>query len=301
GGLAVLEDHDEIVLLIQSRNGFIYSGRLSSPYDDSVDITALGNSKGTNRDWDIEALQYRGSYTVISANFTDGPIGGVYHLIFPEKAGVSLVQSHSATEMVSYSSPGTFKITLAATSDSGLRSRVTRIVNVRETSAPEFEVQYAANYCVNEPVSFSIVSDATLTAYVWDIEGASGSIYEPAPEYAFTSAGTFGFQVEVTAPDGCTNAVRSTVTILPPPTASLSLPSTPLCTNSALALSATTPDIYEGHLAYEWLVDGLPAGTERDLEFVFTETGMHDITLKTSIPGCMDEVTVTTPEIFAGP
>src|SRR5690606_26796592 len=88
---------------------------------------------------------------------------------------------------------------------------------------------------------------------------------------------------------------------LPPPTASLSLPSTPLCTNSALALSATTPDIYEGHLAYEWLVDGLPAGTERDLEFVFTETGMHDITLKTSIPGCMDEVTVTTPEIFAGP
>jgi PKD repeat protein len=300
-GLAIVHEHDVFFLLIQSRNGNTYTGTISSIADNTVDIVDFGNIKSSSRDWDVEVLRSNGSYKIAAGNFTNGGAAGLYALNFQTECPANMTSSANPSEIISFNQAGTFKITLMALNETGDSHVVTKELTVSNIYAPNVELLHPSVNCVSSPVSFSASSDVTLTGETWDFGDGSGQVTDPSPVHAFANSGNFIVTANVTSSNGCNNFRQSSIAIYGEPAAAFSLPSTLLCTNNIFTFSTTTPDIYDGNLSYQWFIDGIAAGTDRDLQYVFTSTGTKDIKLVTSIPGCASEITTTTSSVEAGP
>lgn len=302
GGLAVVEEHDEIFLIIQSRNGNTYSGKLSTINDNSVEITNFGNVDTSSRDWGIEVFFHNGTYKIITSNFTNGAVGGLFVLDFAKNCPASTRYTAGASESFLFRKAGTFKISLRVGNAFGDTHTSTKEITVLSSTAPELTALHSSAYCISSPVSFSFVSDLDLASHAWDFGDGTAGSSDASPEHSYATPGLFNIALSATATNGCDNFVTSTIDILAKPLAAFGLPSNPLlCTNNSFTFETTTPDIYDGNLSYQWFVDNNPVSTERDLNYTFTTTGPKDIKLVTAIPGCSDEITQTTSQVEEGP
>lgn len=297
-GLAIVNDHDEFILLIQSRNGFLYSGRISFIEDNSVDVINLGNIKTSSRDWGVTVLPFDGSYKVVTSNFTSGGMGGLYAVNFTTSCVANVKTSINSSPKITFQQPGTFKVTLKALNMAGDFGAFTREVFVSSSLAPELQILHPIVSCVDAEVEFGLTSD--FDNQLWEF-GDGGESSELVPKYFYSVEGTYAVKVTVTASNGCSNSATSSLRIFDKPTPSFTLPTALLCTNNEFLFPTTTPDTYDGYLAYQWFVDDDPVSNERDLKYTFTNTGPKQIKLKTSIPGCSDEITKTTSTVQAGP
>jgi PKD repeat protein len=300
GGLSLVVDHDKWVFIIQSRNGYVYSGKISSLLDNSVDITSFGNIKSSTRDWGVESFRFGDRYKIVSANFTNGGLGGFYTLEFTRNCPVNKEYSAFPAEEISFQQASEVKITLTAKNAEGDSHSVTKSVTVSNSLAPQISLTHAAVFCVNSPLQFNMSSDMPVISQTWDF-GDGGGSSDSSPEYSYANSGTYTVIASATADNGCKNFGQSTVVIYEQPQADFSLVSGLMCTNNEFVFVNLTPDVYNGSLSYQWFVDDNYVSNDRDLLHTFTSTGTKDIKLITSIPGCASEIVKTTSQVEAGP
>lgn len=217
-----------------------------------------------------------------------------------ECSASTAVSSLQNPELVFYSAQGEYHVTLNITDVAGNTFSNSDTILVSSSLAPEIGFSYN-NICALNDTRFSPSGNLqAVTEYHWDF-GDGNESTTASPIHQFAGGGSYTVSLSALADNGCENFAKDTLQVYGMPVADFSTPPGTLCTNNGLSFSTTTPDIYDGNLSYQWYVDDMPVGADRDLQYTFTTTGTKDIKLVTSIPGCQSEITKTTSSVEAGP
>ncbi len=301
GGLALIREHDHFIALVSSRNGFYYSVDFGSLItNNSPTTTAIGNFKSTSRDWDLEVLRVGNQYKIVSSNFTGGSNGGLYFLSYPITCNASLSYSQNTNEEIMFAENGVKKITLVAMGAGDQESYATKEISISTLVAPQLTINSVDVWCLNSTTQFQFTSDVEITSQQWTFGDGNQSIDEFATTHYITT-GTFTVELDVVASNSCHNVERRDIKIYPPPSPSFTLPTGLICTNNEFTFTNTTTDNFEGNLSFQWLVDDVPVGTQRDFLYTFPTGGDKKITLQTTIPGCSSEAIQTIAGVGEGP
>ncbi|MEJ0034348.1 MAG: PKD domain-containing protein [Bacteroidota bacterium] len=239
----------------------------------------------------------KSDWLVVSADNT-GP--NMYRITFPQSCLSSATWSVASNPTITTSASGNFSIALDVTNATGLHSSVSHSVAVSSSTSPDIEFM-STNVCAGHDVNFdSQNTSGNVTSYNWDFDDMTSSMASD-PAHQFT-AGMYDVSVTATASStGCSNTAIHQLKIYTPPVADFQLPSVQVCTNNLFTFNNLVTDVYDGHLAYQWFVDGAQQGTQRDLAFTFSDVNDKTIKLVAAIPGCSDEKSKNIVGLLPGP
>ena len=269
----------------------------SLPTEDN--IIQYGQAVSYNEGYVLKFIKDQGQWTgfTLQDNLGTSPR---LHIISSEfDCGESLKFSTDVSPIVTYDRPGIYPVTLSAISPLGFPTTLSKELSVKNVYAPQVDF-VTTSICQSSPASFVASSDQDIGSYDWSFGDAATST-SISPVHQYSSTGTYSVHLDVVGSNGCKNSIIKQIQIFDPPVPDFILPSGMLCTNNAFTFSGTTPDTYVGHLSYEWYVNNDLAGVDRNLDYVFLETGAQEISLVTSIPGCSAEISKFTPLVGAGP
>lgn len=216
--------------------------------------------------------------------------------------------SHNYSEQVnpenSFSTSGTYDISLSALNVSGEIDQRIKSITISTSTAPDISIsqEYQIS-CVGNPINFEGVSSADdIQFYDWDF-GDGTTVTDntvPTETHTYSATGTYEIILDVTDADPCDNFMTSAIKIFEQPVSSFDVPAGVICSNDLITFINTVPDNFENNETFEWQVDGVTVSTQRDLEYTFASGGSFDVKLITGIPGCTDEL-IQTVNIIEGP
>ena len=143
----------------------------------------------------------------------------------------------------SYTSGGTYVVTLEATNSNGCVGSVMNSIRVNALPTASFT---SNNTCLGQTTTFRNTSSGG--SYVWDFGDGSGST-RPDPTHTYGAAGTFTVKLTVTNEKGCVSTVSKTVTVSPIPTVDFS--ATANCSGPT-AVFTNNSSVASGSLTYSW-------------------------------------------------
>lgn len=194
-----------------------------------------------------------------------------------------------------YSTPGTYTVTLTTRNAVGCAVSATHSITVKPLPAPDFTVSPT---CVSDTVHFTYTGTGTVTGYYWDLGNGTTST-QVNPSVLYTTPGSKTVTLITVTADGCRDTIAKTVTVWPLPTVTHS-PTVKICPNTSTQLNES------GGVSYAWS----PGSTLNDsmvgnpIATPVASTTYH-VTV-TDGHGCrnFDSVRVNTypnPQIDAGP
>lgn len=180
---------------------------------------------------------------------------------------------------VVYSSPGTYNVTLKATSTRGNNS-VTKSGYILINAYPQALISPSGNdtVCESQPVLLTANSGANLS-YQWiqnglDIAGATNQIYNA------TTIGTYKVKVTNTA-TGCNKTSSATKIVYATVKAKItSNGSTTICSGDSAVLTATS-----GKYTYQWKKNNVDIPRETKIKYAAKTTGSYSVKV-TDLHGC---------------
>lgn len=216
-------------------------------------------------------------------NSTGNPVSWQWNL---GNGFTSTEQSPSA----SYTSPGTYNVTLTVTNATGSTSTAIKTVTVWEKPKPDFSASPAKG-CIPFDVTFMDKSNpvnGTITAYSWDFgDGATGS--GSSPVHTYNNVLSPVVTLTITNSNGCTASkqISNIVDAAASLTANFSVSDKFLCTAPG-ALTVTNASTGPGNLTYKWdFGDGGTASGANPGPHNYTAKGVYKIKLTvTSDKGC---------------
>lgn len=226
-------------------------------------------------------LQFTNTSTISS-----GSISG-YQWNFGDGSGTSTLTNPSYV----YTTPGTYTVTLIATSNEGCTDTISHQVTINPLPTANF-LSISAAGCGPLTVQFtdsSFIASGSVVAWFWDFgDGSSSTLQNPSHTYA--ASGTYSVSLTVTSNLGCQNTTvqSNIVTVYPGPTAEF----TPDPAQQSI-LNPVFDFINQstGALTYSWTFgDG---GTSINFEptHTYADTGNYMVTLwVTNSYGCRDSV-----------
>jgi gliding motility-associated-like protein len=221
--------------------------------------------------------------TKFNDNSTGNPVSWQWNL---GNGATSTQQSPSA----SYTSPGTYKVTLTVKDAAGNTSSAERSVTVWEKPKPDFTASPAKG-CIPFDVTFTDKSNpvnGTITTWTWDFgDGATGSGSSAVHTYNNVLSPTV--TLTVTNSNGCTaskqlgNIVDAAASLV----ANFNVSDKFLCTAPG-ALTVTNTSTGPGNLTYKWdFGDGGTATGASPGAHTYTARGVYKVKLTvTSDKGC---------------
>jgi gliding motility-associated-like protein len=118
-----------------------------------------------------------------------------------------------------YLAPGTYRVTLVATTDSSCSDTVFRNIVVNPGPTAAYQVN---NVCMPELAQFSDSSTGSIVAWKWEFgDGGIDTVANAVHPYA--SAGTYGVTFVVTTDSACSDTLMSTLEVHPTAIANLGL------------------------------------------------------------------------------
>lgn len=200
------------------------------------------------------------------------------------------------------SSPISFNVTLAVTSDSGCVSNLYRnnYISVYPNPTAEFST---ANVCFGSLVPFtdlsSIPANTTIQSWAWDFgDGSLINTNQLIPGgYLYTSANDYTVNLVVVSNFGCLDSITKTITVSPNPVVNFSASDTvgcePLCISFQNSSSVLNGSVFQ----WAWNVgDGSPGISSQSFDHCYTNDFLvaphsFDVTLTvTSDSGCFTTV-----------
>ena len=200
------------------------------------------------------------------------------------------------------SSPISFNVTLAVTSDSGCVSSLYRnnYISVYPNPTAEFST---ANVCFGSLVPFTdlstIPANTTIQSWAWDFgDGSLINTNQLIPGgYLYTSANDYTVNLVVVSNFGCLDSITKTITVSPNPVVNFSASDTvgcePLCISFQNSSSVLNGSVFQ----WAWNVgDGSPGITSQSFDYCYTNDFLvaphsFDVTLTvTSDSGCFTTV-----------
>lgn len=299
-GLVIERDNGKWIMIVSTLQGNILRLDFGSSLSNTNPLyTNLGKLGGLNNLLKIDIANSLSRWFALT---TDWNSKNYFIIEFPQSiCSLGKEASLAASETLRSRESGTLNISLYEKLDNGLSNVYTAQIVVLNKEAPYLDFT-TNSVCQDSEGIFSPTSNQPLVSVSWNFD-VYGTSTELNPVIGFNSPGLYPIQLDGLSDNGCYNLLVKEIEIYPSISgaAEFALPTTLLCTNTALLFPTTTPDIYDGNLSYQWFVDDSPVSTERDLQYTFTDTGPKEIKLMTSIPGCADEITKTTASVEAGP
>lgn len=299
--IKVINENSNYYALISSTNKFfrIKIGLSVSSSNASVsDLGGYGSLfKQTLAGFDFvsENSAHRGFF--ISSDFRE-----LYRVNFLSDCFANMVTSESAEPDVHFEAPGNFHISLTVENSSGYIDYTSQAVTVSAEVAPE--IDFSSNgKCVDTPVEFLPESpdESSITDWLWVLgDGDSATVQSPSHQY--TSTGIFNVTLMVTSNSGCKNQIAHSVEVFNSPQAGFLLPpDNPLCTNQLFTFINTSTYDPASNPSWEWLINDSVVSVSETLLYSFTTTIVYDVKLRTSIPGCQDEIVESINSLVQAP
>lgn len=188
-----------------------------------------------------------------------------------------------------YTNPGTYAVTLTATSALGCADTHVGNAIVLPYPVADFSV---ADHCGDSLLAFvnnSSVTPAAGLLYQWDF-GNGDSSSAATPNYSYAAPGTQAVTLTTTS-NGCATSITKPVTIFPNPEASFLAPA--VCEGFSHQFTNTTT-LSSGNLGYVWEFAPTQTSVLSDPQFNFGAAGSYPVTLTaTSGDGCSDDTTIS--------
>jgi PKD repeat protein len=181
-----------------------------------------------------------------------------------------------------YTSPGSYRVQLEASTSNGCNDFVQRTITVSALPTVSFT---AADACEGSSVQFTNFSSQG--ANTWTFGDGSGSrLTNPAHLYA--STGSYPVNLSVTTAEGCTNAMTQTVNVNPNPVASFT--ANALCTGTNVDLTNNSTISSGSIISSTWNYGDGNVGTAKSHSY--SAPGVYRITVTvTSDKGCVSTTT----------
>ena len=247
----------------------------------------LGSLGGLNRTFSLTLKKVNSQWTSFSL---DRLFRRLYRIDFPSICNASrLTSTEIQPSEVSFNESGNYTVSLQSLDNNDqVVGEIFKTVSVASSVAPLITIGFD-NICVGSSINFMGNSNEVIVSSSWNFGDGTSSTNEN-PSHSYPVAGDYEVTLEVS--DGtCENFVRQTITIFDEPVPVFSPPTGVICTNQQLTIVNGTTGDFGGNESWEWQIDGVPVSTSRDLDFSFSSSGMQEIKLIATIPGCSVEFT----------
>ncbi len=199
-------------------------------------------------------------------------------------AGNSVAQNPTHT----YSTAGTYIVTLTTTTSNGCSSTITRSITVNPLPVAAFTT---ANGCAGSNISFtntSTVSTGFINTFAWNFGDATTSS-SSNPTHTYASAGNYVVNLQVTTAGGCSANINGNLTVHPIPVATFSAPAA--CLGNATVFNNTSGISTGSITTTNWNFNDSYTSTQNSPSHTFTTSGTHSVNLIVSSAfGCTDTV-----------
>ncbi|MFC6713178.1 PKD domain-containing protein [Branchiibius cervicis] len=179
-----------------------------------------------------------------------------------------------------YTSAGSYNVTLTVTDNQGATNSVTKSITVggsNQAPAAAFTSSVAGRVASFDGTGSSD-SDGTVASYDWDFGDGSTHATTAKPNHTYTSAGSYNVTLTVTDNDGATGSVTHSVTVVnQPPTAAF----TSSVAHNVASFDGTGSSDSDGTVAsYDWdFGDGSTHATTAKPNHTYTSAGSYNVTL----------------------
>jgi len=203
--------------------------------------------------------------------------------------GETLTAQNSDDVSYTYETADDFIARLIVMSGPGCADTTTATITVSPAPTVDFS---ADAICLNEPTVFedlSVVSSGDVIGWEWLIDGTTIT-GDPAPEYTYSTHGTFEVMLTVETDSGCGGSATGNVTVHPLPEPAFSTDA--VCQGEPTAFTNGTM-IATGDIAgYQWVFGDPNSSTQSNPSHTYTTASIYAVTLTaTSDEGCIDVVT----------
>jgi len=224
----------------------------------------------------------------ITANFADSSVCAGTPLVLQNNSTITngLISSYSWASSDGFTSnttdfnhaftnPGTYTITLTATTDLGCTDNIIKTVTIN--SIPNAVIDMPNN-CVGDQVileSSSTNSDGSSMTHSWIINNTQNYAGDSIP-VSFPTAGLVDLFLTSTSIHGCVDTVSNSINIYENPVANFSF--VERCINNFVPFTnLTTPNT--ANSSYEWILDGVNAANTFETTTLVVGAGEHTMTL----------------------
>lgn len=190
-----------------------------------------------------------------------------------------------------YSSSGTFAVTLTAYNAAGCQNFLSKDISVYSNPQPDFAVEAPPYSCANYPAQFDNntppLPDSNIATWVWNFgDAANGTSNQKNPSYTFSTATTYNVTLQAISNFGCTGTKQHNVVIYPSPQSAFT--NSPACVNQNTQFT----DASSGNItSYQWVIQGIILSGANPPSYVFKSAGTFPVSLTTtSSNGCKNQV-----------
>jgi len=200
--------------------------------------------------------------------------------------------SAATSPVYTYSNPGTYNVSLAATNIVGCADTAKQTVNVNNAVAG-FSVNSIAE-CFNGN-SFDATNKSSgygTLAYQWSYGDGNTSTSASPSTYSYTASGTYSLKLLVTSNGSCTDSAEQTITVNPKVFAGFKASNTLQCFNDQNFTFTNSSTVSPGTLSYKWSFgDGSALGTSTNPSYTYKNEGSYIVKLTAvSDKGCTDTI-----------
>lgn len=214
-------------------------------------------------------------------NFTNTSTGAISYQWSLGNGNNSSLQHPSS----SYINPGTYTVTLIATSATGAKDTATGVVTILGDPNANFTAT-PLSICVGESVSFTNTSTGA-ASYIWDFGDGSSSNSTHA-SHSYTSSGTYNIKLIATNIYGCQDIeIKSNyITVNPTPFAQINVNQYSACdVNTVFQFTGSASNISN----WNWNFGDGSTSTSQNPSHQYSSPGSYPVQLiVTSNSGCVD-------------
>lgn len=204
--------------------------------------------------------------------------------------------------------PGTYRVVV--TQSNGCNSTAQVEVIEKPTPTVSFEPDEACFGNASTFTNTSTIAEGTLS-FTWnfgDDSTTEDASEETDPEYVYPASGTYEVQLTATSEENCRNTIMQEVTVLSLPEVQFMTAGNCQEQEVLFTADATIPED-QGEAQYEWDFGSGEIANGEDVEFIFEEPGVHEVTLsvtteKTCTASYISDITinpVSSPSFTAVP
>ena len=202
-------------------------------------------------------------------------------------------QSTLSQPSASYSTPGSYTVTLIATSANGQRDTATSTITVLNNPVADFTVNSTSSCLVDNQFFFTNNSSGG-QSYIWDFgDGSSSTSTNPAHSYA--APGNYTVKLVATNAFGCQHITikNNLITVYPQPLPQLSITPNSSCdVNTVFQFTCGGQNIS----GWSWNFGDGSIASSQNPSHQYSNPGSYPVTLiASSIYGCTDTVTAANP------
>lgn len=267
--------------------------------EDIEDIPAVinyGINTGSTASWSLDVIKNGNSrFTGLFPKYDDN---SAIKVSFDDICNAIPALTSDTEPLIKYTASGKNVIALSGNLSNGYSTSITKEIIVTNNQAPAISFSTGANLCITDPISFTGISDETITSWAWDF-GSSNTAMGQNPEFTFASPGTYEVTLEVEGANGCNNRIQKSVTVYEPqPVTFTSSAQGAICSQKPIAFTNTTdlPPI----ATYSWDFGDGNTSTLENPEHIYQASGNYTVRLLVAFAGC-ESSTEETITVNPGP